>query len=161
MMIKQIFFFTCSLICAVSGLALLLQPQSTYAFQEARQYIDNGGYIVGGNSGLVKFREQDLFIPASTLKVLTCLVALEKLGKEYRFETHFFLDEQNNLYIKGYGDPFLTSEAILEIGRGLSERGIRQLESIFLDDSSFALTKEQAVVKHPPIPMMRPMEPWQ
>ncbi len=144
MMIKGIFLFGYWLFCSVFALVFLLQPQSAYAQQNIRQYVDNGGYAVRDSSGLVKFRAQDLFIPASTLKVLTCLVALEKLGKEYRFETHFFLDEQNNLYIKGYGDPFLTSEAILEIGKVLRERGIRQLESLFLDDSSFALDKELA-----------------
>jgi D-alanyl-D-alanine carboxypeptidase/D-alanyl-D-alanine-endopeptidase (penicillin-binding protein 4) len=93
---------------------------------------------------LNKYREQDLFIPASTLKILTCLVALEELGKDYRFETHFFLDEQNNLYIKGYGDPFLTSETILEIGEKLAELGVGELGSVFLDESTFALEGESA-----------------
>jgi D-alanyl-D-alanine carboxypeptidase/D-alanyl-D-alanine-endopeptidase (penicillin-binding protein 4) len=104
----------------------------------------NGGYIVQDGSVLNKYREQDLFIPASTLKILTCLVALEELGKDYRFETHFFLDEQNNLYIKGYGDPFLTSETILEIGEKLAELGVGELGSVFLDESTFALEGESA-----------------
>jgi D-alanyl-D-alanine carboxypeptidase/D-alanyl-D-alanine-endopeptidase (penicillin-binding protein 4) len=123
---------------------LLLQPYRVYGFPEATQFINNGGYIVHDETSLLKFREQDLFIPASTLKILTCLVALEKLGKEYRFETHFFLDKQNNLYVKGYGDPFLTSEAISEIGKKLAERGVQQLGSLFLDESSFALNGETA-----------------
>jgi D-alanyl-D-alanine carboxypeptidase/D-alanyl-D-alanine-endopeptidase (penicillin-binding protein 4) len=92
----------------------------------------------------MKYREQDLFIPASTLKILTCLVALETLGKDYKFETHFFLDEQKNLYIKGYGDPFLTSEAVLEIAEKLAKLGLGELKSVFLDESSFALNGESA-----------------
>jgi D-alanyl-D-alanine carboxypeptidase/D-alanyl-D-alanine-endopeptidase (penicillin-binding protein 4) len=140
----QNMFSGCRLFFTVLWLLLLLQPYHACASPEAKQFIGDGGYIVHEDSGLLKFREQDLFIPASTLKILTCLVALEKLGKEYRFETHFFLDEQNNLYIKGYGDPLLTSEVILEIGKKLAGLGVEQLGSIFLDESSFALNGETA-----------------
>ncbi len=127
---------------------LLFQSQHTYAYSydstDTRQFILNGGYIVQDGSGLNKYREQDLFIPASTLKILTCLVALEKLGKDYRFETHFFLDEKNNLYIKGYGDPFLTSESILKASQKLAELGVEEVDSVFLDESSFTLNGESA-----------------
>ena len=136
--------FSTILFSTILWILLLLQPYRVYALPEATQFINNGGYIVHDETGLLRFREQDLFIPASTLKILTSLVALEKLGKEYRFETHCFLDEQNNLYIKGYGDPFLTSEAILDIGKKLAERGVQQLGSLFLDESSFALNGETA-----------------
>lgn len=126
-------------------LLLLCVPTfSAWASQKAEQFINNGGYIVYDDSSVLKYRERELFIPASTLKILTSLVAFEKLGKEYRFETHFFLDRQNNLYIKGNGDPFLTSEVILEIGRALAGLGIRQIRAVFLDDSSFALKREIA-----------------
>ena len=84
------------------------------------------------------------FIHTAMAVTFTSLVALEKLGKGYRFETHLFLDKQNNLYIKGYGDPFLTSEAILDIAKKLAERGVGQLGSLFLDDSSFSLNGETA-----------------
>lgn len=141
---EQLFFGGCRLFYTALWLLLLLQPYSAFASPEAKHFIDNGGYIVRDDSGSVKFRELDLFIPASSLKILTCLVALDKLGKDYRFETHFFLDEQNNLYIKGYGDPFLTSEAILGIGKRLGELGVEKLESLFLDESSFALKDETA-----------------
>ena len=134
--------------CTIVGLLLVLQtcPADAYSYTSTRtgQYIINGGYIVQDSSGSMKYREQDLFIPASTLKILTCLVALETLGKDYKFETHFFLDEQKNLYIKGYGDPFLTSEAVLEIAEKLAKLGLGELKSVFLDESSFALNGESA-----------------
>ncbi len=133
-----------SLYSLIVLLVLLVPTLSAWGTQKAEQFINNGGYIVHDDSSVLQYREQELFIPASTLKILTSLVAFEKLGKEYRFETHFFLDRQNNLYIKGYGDPFLTSEVILEIGRTLAGLGIRQIRAIFLDDSSFALNGEIA-----------------
>ncbi|MCP4342236.1 MAG: peptidase S13 [Desulfobulbaceae bacterium] len=134
----------CGFFGTILMVLMLLQPYCVYGSPKAKQFIDNGGFIVHDDTRLLKFREQELFIPASTLKILTSLVALEKLGKGYRFETHFFLDEHNNLYIKGYGDPFLTSEAILDIGKKLAERGVGQLRSLFLDDSSFSLNGETA-----------------
>lgn len=105
--------------------------------------INNGGYMVD-DGGQHKYRENDLFIPASTMKLLTSLVALEFFGSEYHFETHFFLDGQKNLYIKGYGDPLLTSEILLEISKQLAGMGIHQLQSICLDDSAFDLRGEMA-----------------
>ena len=108
------------------------------------RHIKNGGYIIEDGSGQHGYRQNDLFVPASTLKILTSLVALEYLGPEYRFETHFFLDGQGNLFIKGYGDPLLTSEIILEIGATLATMGITRLQSICLDDTAFDLRGETA-----------------
>jgi len=122
-------------------LLLFLNPSSSCA-QVSQNYshlINNGSFIVKNDPASFRYREKDTFIPASTLKILTCLVALEVLGKDHRFETHFFQDDQKNIYIKGYGDPFLTSEAIRSIAEKLFDRGIKQVSSIFLDDSAYAL----------------------
>lgn len=136
-----VFFQLLLLLACVTGAVV---PPPASAQENAARLINNGGYIIGDGSGQHQFRENELFIPASTMKILTSLVALEFLGPEYRFETHFFLDGQGNLYIKGYGDPLLTSEILLEISKRLSEMGIRQLLSICLDDSAFDLRGETA-----------------
>lgn len=129
-------------------LFLLLQSSISCGSATAEKFIMNGGYIVENNGGTMKYREQELFVPASTLKILTSLVTLEKLGQRYRFKTHFFLDDQKNLYIKGYGDPFLTSEVIFTIGKKLSELGIDKIGTFFLDDSAFALNGETASIEN-------------
>ena len=54
---------------------------------------------------LISKNENRPLIPASTLKLFTALVALHTLGPEYRFETEFYCDDDDNLTIKGYGDP--------------------------------------------------------
>jgi serine-type D-Ala-D-Ala carboxypeptidase/endopeptidase (penicillin-binding protein 4) len=122
----------------------LAGPQSVAAQDSAQRLVSNGGYSIDDGNGQHHYRENELFVPASTLKVLTSLVALEFLGPDYHFETHFFLDAQANLYIKGYGDPMLTSETLLEIGKKLSTMGIHQLLSVCLDDSAFDLRGETA-----------------
>lgn len=122
--------------------AVSVQP--VYAQDTILPLISNGGYMVDDGNSRHKYRENDLFTPASTMKLLTSLIALELFGPEYHFETHFFVDAQKNLYIKGYGDPLLTSEILLEISKRLAGMGIQQLQSICLDDSAFDLWGEMA-----------------
>jgi D-alanyl-D-alanine carboxypeptidase/D-alanyl-D-alanine-endopeptidase (penicillin-binding protein 4) len=136
-----VFFRSFLLLLGVVGV-ILTHP--AHAQDSILRLITNGGYIIKDGSGRHQYRQNELFVPASTLKILTSLVALELLGPEYRFETHIFLDGKGNLYIKGYGDPLLTSEIVLEIGNRLSQMGIRQLQSICLDDSAFDLRGETA-----------------
>ncbi|MCK5516341.1 MAG: D-alanyl-D-alanine carboxypeptidase [Desulfobulbaceae bacterium] len=133
--------------CCTKTLLLLLLgcliwlPSLSISFAQTDKHfphlIDNGGFIVNDGSKNLRHREKELFIPASTLKIFTCLAALEILGEEYRFETHFFLDDQQNLYIKGFGDPFLTSEVIRTIAEELYNRGVRQILAIRLDETSY------------------------
>lgn len=75
-------------------------------------------------------------IPASTLKILTSLVAIHYLGLDYHFATEFYVDHSDNLKIKGYGDPLLVSEVVSGIARELASRANR-FHNIVLDDSYF------------------------
>jgi len=75
-------------------------------------------------------------IPASVLKIFTSLVALHYLGPEYRFITEFYLDRDDNLKIKGYGDPLLLSETLRETAAALSLK-IGSFNDLILDDSFF------------------------
>jgi len=79
-------------------------------------------------------------IPASILKIFTTLVALHYLGKDYRFPTEFYLDEQSNLKIKGYGDPLLVSEVIIKISQVLAVllKNTQPMNDLVLDDSYFS-----------------------
>jgi D-alanyl-D-alanine carboxypeptidase/D-alanyl-D-alanine-endopeptidase (penicillin-binding protein 4) len=75
-------------------------------------------------------------IPASTLKILTALVAIHHLGKDYQYKTEFYLDHQSNLKVKGYGDPLLISEILMRIAKALSPN-LKHVKNIVLDDSYF------------------------
>ncbi len=76
-------------------------------------------------------------IPASTLKIFTSLVALHYLGPEYRFTTEFYLDQEDNLKIKGYGDPLLLSETLRETAIALSPM-LNSFNHLILDDTFFS-----------------------
>jgi D-alanyl-D-alanine carboxypeptidase/D-alanyl-D-alanine-endopeptidase (penicillin-binding protein 4) len=96
------------------------------------------GLLIEAPSGesVVAHNTHTRLVPASTLKVLTALVALHYLGTGYRFPTEFYLDGQSNLIVKGYGDPLLVSEALAAIARELAGR-VATIHDIVLDNSYF------------------------
>jgi D-alanyl-D-alanine carboxypeptidase/D-alanyl-D-alanine-endopeptidase (penicillin-binding protein 4) len=94
--------------------------------------------LVTGPAGevlLQKNTERPL-VPASILKIFTSLVAIHHLGLDFRFATEFYLDDAQNLTIKGYGDPLLISETVADIARALATITTR-INDIVVDDSLF------------------------
>ncbi len=75
-------------------------------------------------------------IPASSLKVLTALVAIKTLGEDFRFTTKFYIDADSNLTIKGYGDPLLISESLKQIAAVMKDR-TPAINDLVLDDDFF------------------------
>lgn len=103
---------------------------------------DQDAVLVADHQGriIVSKNADKKLIPASTLKILTSLVAMHYLGPNYRFTTEFYLDNDSNLKIKGYGDPLLTSEILEEISKTLGSRleaERKKIKDIVLDDSYF------------------------
>jgi D-alanyl-D-alanine carboxypeptidase/D-alanyl-D-alanine-endopeptidase (penicillin-binding protein 4) len=92
----------------------------------------NGSIIISKN-------DTKKLIPASTLKIFTALVAIHYLGPEHRYRTEFFIDDNSNLKIKGFGDPLLTSEIVQEISRLLAALLGRSttINDLIVDDSYF------------------------
>ncbi len=96
-------------------------------------------FFVSDLSGhtVIKRGKNSLLIPASTLKIATGMCALELLGKNFRFRTDFYLDKEENLYIKGFGDPFLVSEEVERVCNILKRMGIKKIRNIFIDSTLF------------------------
>lgn len=106
--------------------------------------IGNGGYAVADHTGQIvsSCNENISFIPASIIKVPLALAAFDILKPDFHFTTELYVDLQDNLYIKGYGDPFLVSEEIVLILDRLTEKGVRVINGIFVDNSAFDLKKQ-------------------
>lgn len=103
--------------------------------------IDNGGYLFPKNSGTYTFTAQQpdsKFIPASTTKVITALVAMKTLGANYRFTTRFYL-KNTTLTIVGGGDPYLVSQEVEAICLKLKEDGLTRIDRLIIDNSFYAL----------------------
>lgn len=83
--------------------------------------------------------------PASVMKLVTTLVALDTLGPAYQWRTEawalgeFDGDTLNgDLLLKGYGDPFLVTERVWQMLRGLRGQGLRRIKGdLLIDDSYF------------------------
>ena len=122
---------------------LLFVPQLAFAgWQddvEALAGSDGVVYVVDASGESVYgLRDDRAFVPASTLKVLTTLLAAEYIGLDARFQTAFFLDG-DALIVRGGGDPFLVSEELDVAARGLKTAlGDRTLSGVYVDDSHFA-----------------------
>jgi len=75
--------------------------------------------------------------PASTLKLVTSAVALDRLGADYRFTTHVqFLD--GTAYLVGSGDPQLSLEALDRLAQRLVDHSPRSIRNIVVDDEAFS-----------------------
>ncbi len=108
-------------------------------FHNIQKLIGNkDAVLVADHQGKVLFSKNadKQLVPASTLKILTSLVAIHHLGRNFRFITEFYTDEDSNLKIKGYGDPLLISEILAEISETLGEK-IEKFNDLVLDNSYF------------------------
>ena len=114
--------------------------------------LDDLGHLIGNrdavliadpNGHIVFSKNVDTqLIPASTLKIFTALVAIHYLGPDYKFVTEFYMDRHSNLKIKGYGDPLLISETVVEMIHLLSMRLSAKysvINDLILDDSYFGI----------------------
>ena len=67
--------------------------------------------------------ENRYFTPASTLKILTSLAAINQLGKDFCFTTWAYYDESTkDLFLKGFGAPLLISEQIRRLATVIAKQ---------------------------------------
>ncbi len=101
--------------------------------------IGSGGVLLHSPKGdvLVSLNPDRELIPASLVKIPLAHVALTTLGEDFRFETQFYTNDEDDLLIRGLGDPFLVSEEIERIAIILFERGIERVRRLVVDDSGF------------------------
>jgi D-alanyl-D-alanine carboxypeptidase/D-alanyl-D-alanine-endopeptidase (penicillin-binding protein 4) len=87
----------------------------------------------------------EALIPASNHKLLTSLAALSVLGPTHRFTTELLADAApsaegvvHTLYLRGSGDPALTSEDFWRMADDLRATGVSRVTGdLVLDDSAF------------------------
>ncbi|ANC43668.1 hypothetical protein A6P55_04810 [Pandoraea pnomenusa] len=84
--------------------------------------------------------------PASTMKLVTTIAALDTLGPDYRWRTQAFTDGTSdgrtldgNLYFKGTGDPKLVPEEMEKFVAELRNAGVTNINGdIVLDRSAYS-----------------------
>ena len=106
-----------------------------------------GAFVVDPSDGRELYaREADRpLVPASNMKVLTSLAALRAWGPSHQFTTTVRADRApgtdgavGTLYVRGGGDPLLTSEQLWRLSANLYAQGLRRVRTdVVLDDTAF------------------------
>ncbi|MGB9697195.1 MAG: D-alanyl-D-alanine carboxypeptidase/D-alanyl-D-alanine endopeptidase [Ignavibacteria bacterium] len=97
------------------------------------------------NDILYYFKPEEKMIPASITKLITTAAALNKLGISYEFKTVFYTDDNDlsdgvingNLYLKGYGDPDLTTAELLKLTHLIINKNIKKVTGNLVYDESY------------------------
>lgn len=109
------------------------------------------GYLLfdpADGSPIEAHRVDEPKVPASTNKIITMIAALKILGEDYRFETTLLTTGEvsdntlhGNLYLRGGGDPTLTTDDLRKFVTALQETGVERITGSFIfDDSLLAHT---------------------
>ncbi|HEX8335269.1 MAG TPA: D-alanyl-D-alanine carboxypeptidase [Pyrinomonadaceae bacterium] len=100
---------------------------------------------VDGRHTLAEHNPDASYNPASLVKLSTSLVALRKLGKDFRFETRFFIEGEvdnsgvlrGRLAVAGNDPTFGDFHATL-VAKKLAERGVKKFEGELAVSPDFA-----------------------
>ena len=98
----------------------------------------------GGNSVLYAREPDRLLLPASNMKLLTALAALDALGPSHRFETLVGADRApgaagvvGEISVRGGGDPALNSEDWWRLAADLRREGLVRVEGDIVVDGAY------------------------
>ena len=104
---------------------------------------------ISGATPVVSHNIELAVSPASTMKLVASLIAIEELGPTFRWKTQILSDRaieretlRGNLYLRGGGDPNLTWDKLSMMLRNLRQLGLRKIKGdIILDRSYFQPTR--------------------
>ena len=95
---------------------------------------------------IFQFRERLHLRPASTMKCLTAIATLDKLGTDYNFKTSIYytgeIDDstqvlRGDLYCVGGMDPMFSSSNMTELAHAVRNLGVKSIEGNIYADLSF------------------------
>lgn len=134
-MLKKILGITaiCTFLFAQSVQAKKLDLDSTIKNSELNKTSTIAVSVRNAQTGEVEYEynQNKLLHPASVLKLITLPVSLDALTPEYKYETKFALDKNNNLYIKLSADPSLTSN---QLKQAIANIPKKELNNLYIDD---------------------------
>jgi D-alanyl-D-alanine carboxypeptidase/D-alanyl-D-alanine-endopeptidase (penicillin-binding protein 4) len=116
--------------------ALMLDPSQVSVFVQG---VDAAAPRLAVNAAVAR-------IPASVTKLVTSIAALDILGPNYRWQTEVLIDGEvrdghlvGDLFVKGYGDPYLTTEDYAALIRAVRAKGIEHIDGNLVFDDSHLL----------------------
>jgi len=132
------FVFALGVSLTAAGLALPPRPglAATDAVSQVLALSDASLMLEEEGKPRIAHQPDRPMIPASTMKVLTALAAVQRWGLAHRFHTDL-LTADGWLWVDG-GDPYLVSEELDRLVAGLKGKGLTQVAGIGLDDGRFS-----------------------
>lgn len=138
---------TLALLLCLAGAAHAQLPQPVTQLLQQNGIAENevGVLVLRGESTVLEHQAALPMQPASTMKLVTTLVGLERLGPAFRGRTELRTTGEvkdgvlrGNLYLKGGADPDLEGRHIEDMLRVLDYQGIRRIEGdLVLDRGAF------------------------
>lgn len=144
-----ILFVATTMLSPVVVAAVTLVPSQSLLPQSGFADEDVGFILFDPASGdvLEAYRADEPRIPASTTKVTTMIVALKILGVDYHFPTTLYVSGEiknktlhGNLYLRGGGDPTLTTDDLRTFIWALRRANIKRVNGDFVFDQSLLTT---------------------
>lgn len=87
---------------------------------------------------------QKLFNPASTQKILTSIVALDKIGADFRWQTRVLAEKpvedgslNGDLILYGQGAPDFSTEGVENLVNRLQAKGLKRVKGNIVGDDSY------------------------
>ena len=138
------------LVAVISSTPVYAQTSVTNQFKKiTRNYGINAGSVsvylkkIGDRQPFLAWNADAPRNPASTIKILTTFVALSELGPNYSWKTESYSrvlpveGSVNDLYLRGYGDPYLITENFWRFIRGIKNTGLQHIKGDLILDKSF------------------------
>ena len=98
-------------------------------------------FDLDGDSVLYQYQARQLLRPASTMKLVTAITALDRLGVNYEYQTRFYYTGSiadsvltGNLYCVGGFDPSLTVDDVAVMAESIRQAGIRSIRGSIVAD---------------------------
>lgn len=90
---------------------------------------------------LYQYQARQLMRPASTMKLVTAITALDRLGGGYEYKTNFYYTGSiadsvltGNLYCVGGFDPSLTQDDVAVIAESIRQAGVNKIRGTIIAD---------------------------
>lgn len=100
-------------------------------------------YDLTADTALYRYGHRQLLRPASTMKLLTAIVALDRLGSDYKLSTNLYATASpidtllpGHIIVKGGFDPLFGRDDLRAMVAHLSKKGIRRIGGDIILDRS-------------------------
>lgn len=101
-------------------------------------------YDLTADTTIYCYNERQMMRPASCMKLVTSITALDQLGPNYEYQTRLFYTGEiigrtlvGNIYCVGGFDPMITQEDVITLASSIRQLGIDSIRGQIVADRSF------------------------